>query len=161
MDTHILESITVLLSSNLNKSLLDQCKPTVSTFHSTTKCHKDIVLELCKTSRCNRQKTTTENHSQSKCRVVELSPRGDICRTLPHLRFIEEEGAERLKSWRLFFLVTSQALSKKCHQWQLKLELDKEDTNRHAKLQGIGGNPWGFNPTQWTTGNHVKLGAGK
>lgn len=152
---HILESITVLLSSNLNKSLLDQYKPTVSTFHSTTKCHKDIVLELCTASLCNRQKTTTENHSQSKCRVMELILPGRHLQNTPTPDWRAED------SGRLFLLVTSQALSMKCHQWQLKLELGKEDTNSHAKLQGIGGNPWGFNPTQWTTGNHVKLGAGK
>lgn len=43
-DMHISKFITVLLNSNLNKSLLDQYQPTVNTLHSTSKCHKDIVL---------------------------------------------------------------------------------------------------------------------
>lgn len=70
--------------------------------------------------------TTTENHNQSVCRVVQLSTKRYIYKTLPHLRSgntEEKSGQKDPKSQRikhfavkLGLLVTSEAILGKSHQ---------------------------------------------
>ena len=91
-----------------------------------------------------QMETTTENHNQSKCRVVEPSPNGYIYKTLQSLKFREhcEKGVERLQesedrgaSCEIVSPGNSRSYTHEVSQTQQLRQLNK-DNNRLAKVDG-------------------------